>query len=443
MIYVFGLLCLLILVVGHEFGHFVVAKLSGVYVNEFAIGMGPTLFSYQSKKSGTKYSVHLFPLGGYCAMKGESDDNTNDSDSFPNVNVWKRIAIVSAGPVFNLLIAFLLCFFLIAGGGYDLAKVSVIDEELKSAVPVEIGDEILSLDGTKILNSRHFNMLVTYWDRVDYKESVDISVRRNGKIMNINYVLPFENCYMLGIVHGVDEETGEDRILGFMTKSAMRDADVGVQEGDVIKSINGVELTKDFGLSDYADKYGITNQVYNMVLAHDDKTYSIDITPTYQHYSKLGFGVETNPVEVENIVKYSFSELKYDVSMVGMALKQLVTGKVSFGAMSGPVGVVQSIGDQYSEVVESKGNEQVNHFRDLLSFLALISVNLGLLNLLPIPALDGGHLVFLFIEVFRKKAVSSQLEMTFHRYGMLALMVFSVVIMIKDFMPLWNQLIFG
>ncbi|MCC8066003.1 MAG: site-2 protease family protein [Clostridiales bacterium] len=328
-----------LIILFHELGHFLLAKLNGITVLEFSLGMGPRLLSHQ-KDGGTRYSLKLLPFGGSCMMLGEDGEDDGEEGSFQSKSVWARISVVAAGPVFNFILAFFLSLFIVGAIGYD--------------PPV-----------------------------------------------------------VLGVTEGYPAQ------------------EAGLQEGDLITRMNGKRIRLYRQFSNYAYFHSGETIVFEYV--RDGETYTISITPTLTEDGyKYGISGSTNyryKTNVPETLYYSAYEVYYWIDTTLQSLNLLIHGGVTLNDMSGPVGVVDTISETYQE---SKSDGIYYVWLNMLNIAILLTANLGVMNLLPIPALDGGRLVFLFLEAIRGKRISPDLEAKIHFAGLMALMVLMVVVMIND-----------
>lgn len=334
-----------IVVVSHEFGHFLLAKANGIHVVEFSVGMGPNLFSFQ--KGNTKYSLKLFPIGGACMFEGEDGLEAKEGEvsegSFLNANVWGRISTVIAGPVFNLVLAFFIALIYVQLTTIWLPVLSGTTEGGAAAeAGIQAGDRIVSLDGEK-----------TYL----YEE-----------------VLLYMQLYS-----GGDVEVEYER---------------------------------------------------------DGQRYQTVLTPRYsEDYGKYMLGIEVRPSEETdksglNGFKYAWYEMRYVVKTTYKSLGMLLRGQVTRQDVAGPVGIaVNVVGATYEQ---SKQYGWRSVLESMMYITLLLSVNLGILNLLPVPALDGGRLVFLLIEVVRGKPVPPNKEGMVHFIGLMFFMVLMVFLFFND-----------
>lgn len=336
------------LVVVHEWGHYKVAVKNGILVEEFAIGMGPLIYSWY--KGETMFSIRALPLGGFCRMLGE-ENGESDSRAFCNKSTWKRMAVVVTGPLMN----FILCFVLVLGltatsSGVILPEVSKVIEGTHAVEQgLEAGDTITKINGQKI----H-----TYDD----------------------LFLVLEGCDGKDLAVEVKDENGNKEMLN-ITPSAM--------DGRWIIGFNPVVKT---GL--FEEKV-------------DD-------------YERISIG-ET--------IEQSVYTMVYYVKSVVVGFVRIFTFNINPEEVSGPIGIVEIVGDTVESGMEYGIGVAI---KSVLSIMALLSVNLGVINLFPIPAMDGGRLVFLIIETIRGKAIDGEKEGFIHFLGFVLLMGFMLLIAYND-----------
>ena len=348
---ILAILLFSLIVFMHELGHFATAKLSGVRVNEFAVGMGPKLFGFQ--KGETMYSIRLLPIGGYCAMEGE-DEDSEDEHAFGKAKVWKRIIIVAAGAFMNIVIGLVMMFCLQIQQPVFLTPqiADFADGSALQAVGLQAGDTFYSVDGYRIYTARDLSFSLALAD----PNSVDIQVERDGQVL----------------------------------------------------SFDDVAL----------------------------KTVESD----GQQVVQLDFYVYPEQRTVLSILKNTVTETVSVVRMVWVSLVGLVTGRFGLNEMAGPVGTAQAITQAASVGLETGF---LDAFNNILMMMTVITVNLGIVNLLPLPALDGGRLVFLIIEEIRRKPVPAKYEGWVHAAGFVALMAFMVLITFNDIVRLITGGSFG
>ena len=338
-ILVFGLIVFI-----HEFGHFIFAKAFNIKVNEFAIGFGPAILKFQ--KGETKYAIRILPFGGYCAMEGEDSDST-DERAFFRAKPWKRIIVVAAGAVFNIILGFILMVSTVAISG------AIQENHLLATTTVA-----------------RFSENATTNKNNGLKEN-DVIKKINGRrVFSVEEV-----SYMLG--------TAENNKV-----------DLVVLRNGEKKELKNVQFPQ--------TKY-------------EGKTYlTIDF---YFKGEKVGFG---------SCIKQGFSRTLSMGRIVFMSLSDLISGKFGLNEVSGPVGVTQVV----SDAVTATATNGLQGLVSLLKILCLITVNLGVFNLLPIPALDGSRIWFLVIEWIKGKPVKN--EALVHSIGMFILLSFMVLLVFKD-----------
>lgn len=413
----------------HEFGHFLFAKLNGISVTEFSLGMGPRLWSFQ--KGETRYSLKLLPLGGSCAMVGEDTAEEEIPGSFNATSVWGRISVVAAGPIFNFILAFVLAVIIVGFVGYDPAEVLEVDKNSAAAeAGLQNGDIITEYDGYHVDLAKD---LYVYMYLNDLKEgdTVTLKVRRDGRTETISYTPDVSVRYLLGFNRSdASSMTVESLIDGMPLQEA------GLQPGDTITAINGVEIADGEAYDAYLAEHPLSSEPVEITYDRDGLDYTATITPKEYRTPQLGFSYNLGYTKTSGlqILKYGALEIKYMIRTTLLSLKELVTGQLGFQNLSGPVGVVDAIGTTYEE---SKSEGIMMLWMNMLNMAVLLSANLGVMNLLPLPALDGGRLVFLIIEAIRKKPINREIEGRIHFAGLMALMVLMVVVMYNDILKIF------
>lgn len=331
------------IIIFHELGHFLLAKANGIRVDEFSLGLGPTLIGKQI--GGTFFCIKLLPFGGACMM-GEDDENDMSEGSFNSKSVWARISVIAAGPLFNLILAWIFCVVLIGMTGYRPTEIAGVQEGYSAEEQgLQAGDKIVEINGRN----------VHIWDQISL------------------YILshPDETEYEV-----VYEREGKEYTAVLKPRQL---------EGDTSPQL-GI-------LSSNLEKPGV-----------------------------LG------------TLQYGFYRLQYWMQYTLDGLRMLITGQVGIRDMSGPVGIVDVVDDVYRTAAPAGTMAVV---LSLMNFGTLISANLGVVNLLPIPALDGGRLVFLIVEAVRRKRIPPEKEGMVHFAGFAVLMVLMVVVMYNDIMKLF------
>lgn len=457
---VLAIIVLSVIIIVHEFGHFILAKANGVMVLEFSIGFGPKLVSF--KKGETVYSIKLLPFGGACMMLGEDfmDEPDNDGDggaggedsagayngggnvvtgaaareqgikeqydmtrSFSAKSVWARMSILAAGPIFNFVLAFILSVIIIGYVGYDPCRVSAVaDNSPAYSAGLREGDLITEINGKNVSFSRDLT-LITFMhpDRL-----LDITYERDGAEYHTSVMPEYQKkvSYMTGIT-----------ILSDCSIQSVEDdspaQNGGMKAGDIIKSIDGVQIENSQQVVD--EIAASDGSARTIVVERDGGNVTLSVTPEMtereSYYTGLYSYGEREKTGALSTVKYAVKDVGYWIRTVFGSLSMLFRGKLTLDDLSGPVGVVSIIGDV---VEESKSDGALYVMLNLFNMTVMISANLGVMNLLPLPALDGGRLLFVILEILRGKPVAKEKEGMVHFVGMILLMILMVVVMFND-----------
>ena len=354
-----AILALLLMVMIHEFGHYVAGKMLGFKINEFSVGFGPKIWQ-KKKKNGEVFSLRTIPLGGYCAFDGE-DENSNSPTAFNNQKAWKRLIVLFMGAFFNFLSAIIFSYILLVSCGYEHVQVKNISNtsfQYQVANHLEVGDRIYGINGTEFdfVSDDYFNSLLGDYVRndVDFKDDMWTS-------------------------NGVDYST--------IPLNVERNGNRIVVEGVLQKQVVDGE------------------EVWSFV-SKDSKDFQLR---TYRH----GF-VESIGESVTFTVRWAHKIL--------IILGDLFTGQLSVKSLGGPVTTIKVMAETTQQ-----------SYSYLLILLPVIAVNLAVFNLLPIPSLDGSRMVFVFIEMIRRKPINREVEAYIHGFGLLLLLGFVVVVDILQF----------
>ncbi len=430
---IIALLIFSLIIVVHELGHFLLAKKNGIGVTEFSIGMGPRLLS--TVKGDTRYSIKLLPLGGSCAMVGE-DEVVDREDAFNNKGVWARISVVAAGPIFNFILAFILAIFVIALTGADKPYiVSVAEDSPGYEAGIRTGDEIKSINGKSIVVGRDVSAYLTF-NPYDGSE-VEIVVERDGEEKTFMVTPKFSVADILNYTVSGMEEEDEDRakelpveITKFNETSAIAEGQLEV--GDIIKEVNGEEITDYEDYVEYLSAGHYTDSV-KLTVERDGELIEQELEleeGKLRYYVGFSVNLKGEKVSVLQTIGYSAYEVKYWIETTLKSLGLIFTGGVTKDDVAGPVGIISFIGDSYEAGVEAGS---LALFSNLANISILLTANLGVMNLIPFPALDGGRLVFLFIEVIRRKPCNQKIEGMVHLIGLVLLLILMGFVMVNDF----------
>lgn len=337
-----------VVVIAHEFGHFLLAKLNGIHVIEFAVGMGPTLFSVT--KGETKYSVKLFPIGGACMFEGEDGQNVKENlyaeGSFSAAGVWSRIGTVVAGPLFNFVFAFVIAFAMVNMSDEFAIREPIVSQVTEDGAAaqagIQAGDRILKLDGERV---RLYQEIPLYM-QTSYQpgDAIAVECERDG------------DRYTLMVEPKLDEETGT-YLLGIMN-------------------------------ADFVEPKGLS------------------------------------------VIPHTWYQIRYSVKATYKSLGMMLRGDVSKDDVAGPVGIAVNVVGKTYEAAKDYGWKSV--LVSMLNITLMLTVNLGIINLLPLPALDGGRLIFMIVELLRGKPVPPEKEGMVHFIGLIFFMALMVLILFND-----------
>ena len=424
---VIAILVFSIIIIIHELGHFLLAKKNGIGVVEFSIGLGPTIFGV--KKGETKYSVKLLPFGGMCQMVGEdSDQNTPAENAFYSKGVWQRFSVVFAGPLFNFILAFLLSLVVIGSLGYDPATAYIVKNSPAEAAGLQNGDLIKKIDGDSITIGRELDSYFMY-NAAD-GTPIKVVYERDGEEYSTEVVPVKTKKYLFGFTYDAKDTPGAI-ITEVSEGSAFEEA--GMKKDDVITAVNGVPVANGIELSAYMDANPADGSVASFTYERNGASTTVEIASKFSaEYYDVGLSYDYRRVDagVFNTIKYSFVEIKYWIETTVKNLGLLITGQLGSEDVGGPVAIVDSIGTVYEQTKEYGTAKDV--FLQMAYITILLSANLGVMNLLPIPALDGGKLVFTLIEAVRGKPIDREKEGLVHLIGMVLLLLLMAFIFFND-----------
>ena len=400
-----------VLITIHELGHFIVAKLCKVKVNEFAIGFGPAIWKKQGKE--TKYTLRLIPLGGYNSMEGE-EEASEDERSFSKASIPKRIAIVIAGATVNIVFAIIIYFTITASSGTYISNQidEILDGYAAQSVGLQPGDKIIEGNGQVIKSKKDLNEVV---EKSQGKEIIT-KIERNGEIVEYK-IKPSEiKAKVTGIY--LDDKC---KIVAVQKGSSSERQ--GIQANDMLLKVNGVSVNGDrnIALQEISQK-GVNTMT--LMVQRGQEEIVIELTPDYETSYILGINLRLAEDNFGNrCINGGMQTQEFLVSIVDN-LKQLLTGNVGVDQMMGPVGI--------SEVVA-----KTNGIREFFEMMALISLSLGVTNLLPIPALDGGKILILLIEAIRRKPMKQETEVNIQLLGFAILIALSLYVTYHDILRIF------
>ncbi len=419
-----AVLLLGIVIIIHELGHFMLAKKNKITVTEFSIGMGPRIASFV--KNGTRYSLKALPFGGSCIMLGE-DETVNDSGAFGSKSVGARFSVIFAGAFFNFILAFVLALIVIGAVGVDYPDVNGI----RSGSPahragIMAGDRIIGINNRTIHFSKEVDVYF-FFNPLD-GDTLNIRVLRDGKKLTLPVTPEKIPYYQLGIYYLPGLPAAEISEVNESFPLPM----AGIKPGDIITAVNGTKIVTSTDLSKYFEENPLTGEEVEITFKQNGEEKTVTVTPqlvsnTYEIGWRYNvYRVKTSPWET---IKNSIYEVKYNILYAVNSLGYLITGKASVNEITGPVGIVSFVGDIVDETKDEGAGMVI---LSLANFGILLSANLGVMNLLPLPALDGGRLVFLILEAIRRKPVPKEKEAVVHMVGMALLMILMILVLFND-----------
>jgi len=432
-----------VLVSIHEFGHFIVARKVGVKVLRFSIGFGKVLWSYQKSPNTTEYVLSAIPLGGYVKMVDEREDEVNEADlpyAFNRKSVWARIAIVAAGPIFNLILAIALFWSVLVIGEAGIKPIlgSVEASTLAATAGFSEGDEIISVND-KLTPTWTAAMSSIFSGALEGEESIKVAVKTLDDQQIVRFLaVPASDAQNPDVLYArLGFKPWSPKLKPIIGK-VLPDSSAlfaGLRSGDLIISANGVIMDDRL---QWVDTVKISpNIAITLIIERDGVQLPLMITPKeviveQKAVGKIGASVlvpealikfvsieyalspvEAVPVALEMTWSYATTTLK----MMG----KMFVGSASVENLSGPISIAQYAGQSASMGLV--------HF---IKFMALVSVSLGVLNLLPVPVLDGGHLLFFVLEAIRGRPVSEKIQGFFQKIGMTMLLSLMSLAMFLD-----------
>lgn len=400
-----------ILIIVHELGHFIMAKVNGVKVEEFSIGMGPVI--YQKKGKETNYSLRLLPIGGYVSMMGE-EENVKDERSFSEKSPLRRISIIIAGVCMNYILA-VICFMIWnANSGFAYPVISEITQNSAAQeAGLETGDEFLEVNGLHVFTQDDVSVGIA----LSKGEEINIKVNRNGEEKSYDLV---PKKYSSGTISGLTYNS-----QGTAVESIEENSDAfkaGFQTGDKITEIEGNKISSVEEIPEIIGKYP-DNEFITLKVDRNGSEEELTAKPKVSERTIIGvtFKTNTNPGFGETIVQ-SFKQTASTISQVVESLKMAVTGKLNFKEdVGGPVTIIR-MSTQMAKAGLMK----------LIYWTAFLSLNLAVFNLIPFPALDGGWTLVLLIELITGKKVPDKIIGPINTVGFIILMAFMFIVVLKD-----------
>jgi len=421
---VVGVLGFMILI--HEFGHYAVAKWLGVRVEQFAIGFGKRLIGF--RKGETDYRINAIPLGGYVKMSGENpmDQRTDDPREFLNQSRWNRFLIAIAGPTMNILLAIVLLTTVYMvhyeyPAVYDEAPVIgwVLKDTAAAKAGFEVGDRITRIDDVQNPN----------WEQVELKEALSpgqplsVQINRDGKTLDKTIVPEATGVDQIGYAGWAPKEstvTITDLVSGMPAEKA------GLKEGDQIVAMDGKPVP---ALAAMVETLKITkDKPITITVLRDGQQKTFTVQPVLSDkWYRIGIGsmqMKVKTLPFAEAMKLSLHENRQNALLILELVKKMAQRKISMRSIEGPIRIGQAAG----EAARRKG------WTPLMSLTAAISLNLGIFNLLPIPILDGGVILFLAIEGLMRRDISMNIKERVYQAAFVFLVLFAVMVIYNDLM---------
>ena len=428
-----AVLILGLVILFHELGHFLLAKWNHITVLEFALGMGPRILSF--RKGETTYAWRLLPFGGSCTMLGEDDPEAGEmAGSFQAAALWRRALVVAAGPVFNFIMALLCSMILIGAAGADPADVVEVEDGSPAAeAGLLAGDRILKYEGNGIANADELYIDLILDDIPT--DEISLVVLRDGKKEKITYAPETQTSYKLGFYYQDTPDNSGVQITRLTEGSALRQ--VGFLSGDIITALDGHEIRNTEEMLSYLEDHPMDGDPVTVSFTRNGHAGTAeDLIPQEEKNAFLGFSfnLARQKQGFFGWLQYSFAEVRYWIHVVIKSLVSLFNGTFSLQEVSGPVGIVTTIGDAYEEARPMGIGVTL---LTLINIIILLSSNLGVMNLLPFPALDGGRLLMMAIEGIRRKKADPEIEARINMIGLMILMAFMVYVTVHDILKLF------
>ncbi len=350
-----------------------------------------------------------------------------EEGTFERVSPARKASILFAGPLFNFILAFVGAVIIIGVVGYDPAEVTYVSESSPVAeTGLQTGDTITSFMGKRVDIGRDIAVW-TVLNELDKNDVITVTYERDGESYETSFPVNVTARYVMGITYSQKA----DNVLIQSVSDGSPIQESGVQAGDVITAINGTDITTPESMQTYFSEHPMDGSEITVTYERDGESHTVSLIPYRNESVSLGFQynlgrVSTSPI---GVLKYSFIELRYQISTVVQSLKGLFTGRFTVNDMSGPVGIVDMVGDTYEE---SRSEGAVMTWMNMINMLVLLSANLGVMNLLPIPGVDGGRLVSTLIEAIRGKRISLKVEGTITTVTAVLLLALMLYIMYHD-----------
>jgi regulator of sigma E protease len=423
-----AILVLGIVIILHELGHFLVARYFKIRIETFSVGFGPRLFGF--RRGDTDYRVSVLPLGGYVKMAGDtpSESLTGAPHEFLSKPKWQRFLVASAGPIMNMILAVVLLTGLFMYGRQvpqylvNQASVGIIERGSPAdQAGIREGDRIAAIDGKPSPNWQDVEARV----ELNAGASLPMILDRNGELIHTNIIPVRKEATDRGYV-------GMGPRVPVVVKSVWGDGAkaAGLQPGDEVTSVNGIDLNSSVQ-SIQSIIQGISEPNFPVTVVRKGETLKFQITPVVKYGQRyIGMNLEPPPMTLIKLglsaalTKSISTNVEYGKTIL-QVIGMLFQRKASLKQLDGPIGIVRASGEALNE-----------GFATLISLMALISLNLGLLNILPVPVLDGGVMMMLIVESLMGRDLSLRLKERIIQVSVVALLMLTVLVLYNDVIKL-------
>lgn len=416
-----------VLIFVHELGHFLVAKAFGVGVEVFSLGFGKRLFGF--RRGDTDYRISVLPLGGYVKMVGENPDEELHGSNLEYLGKpkWQRLLILAAGPAMNILLAFVFTVAVYQIGirvQFDSDQPVVIGL-IESGSPAEAaglraGDRIVAVNGESMADWENFRVRIL----IGAGETLQLGVERDGRQLTVNATpetAEGQPTGRLGVYSVLEPE------IGVLQEGGVADR-AGLEVGDRIVAVDGIPVAHYNTMADLLVERGGEPALLSVL--RDGQTLEVPFTSEFNDSEQLMIGFAPDPDRLFKIRSYPLgesmgraaAELKRQSLLLGEILKRLFTGRMSVRTLSGPIEIARFSG----------GAARTGEPAVLLSFMAFISLQLGILNLLPIPVLDGGQIAMILVEGAIRRDISMQVKERIMQIGIILLVSIMAMVIVLD-----------
>lgn len=442
------IIAITLIVLVHEFGHFWVARMFDIKVLRFSIGFGKPLWRFFDK-TGTEFVIAAIPMGGYVKMLDERESEVKAADlpyAFNRKPLWIRTLVVMAGPVFNIVFAFAICWLVfVIGSQVIVPKIGNVSPHSVAAITGIKNNTIIKAIDNHPVNDWQ-DVLLRLTESFDANGNIAFTMYSPKDNQTHTFLLPKQNWHM-NSVHpdplaslGIEPYIPPIPPVIFKVLPDTPAAQVGLQANDKIIALAGKKIT------DWSEMQAVVLQHINVPISieisRDNKQHSYQITPAVKrvHHKTMGYlGIESKPVaypkELIHEIRYNpfsaivpaFKETIFISKLTLKLLIKLFTGQVSVRTLSGPVGIAEGAGNAASLGITS-----------YLDFIAFLSISIGIINILPIPLLDGGHLLYFMIESVTGRPVSEKVQEIGLRIGILILASLTLFVFYNDLSRLFT-----